>query len=191
MKTTFAIILLSLVTQLGCAASHQGSAKSASKAASAEHFVHLAQQAASVGDATRAEQYLNLALKGGAESARVTPLLVSIYIQAERYRDAVQYLETYVRKHPDDSSARFVLGGLYWGVGHGARARQQFEAVVAQQPSHAASRFALATLLRDELGDSRAADQHFRAYLELEPGGCHADEARHSLLTHLEPGGVQ
>jgi hypothetical protein len=49
-------------------------------------------------------------------------------------------------------------------------------------PRHADAHYALAVLLRDELGNHSQADAHFRAYLELRPEGEHAEEASESLL---------
>ncbi len=56
------------------------------------------------------------------------------------------------------------------------------------QPTDPAPHFAYARLLRDEIGDQRAgADREFRAFLSLDPGGAHANEARAFLLKPVTP----
>src|SRR3954467_11734770 len=50
----------------------------------------MARDFASIGDLMRAEQYLRLAIKGGAEEREVMPLLVQFCVRDQRYLDAVQ-----------------------------------------------------------------------------------------------------
>lgn len=138
-----------------------------------------------MGDATRAEQYLNAAVERGADERKVFPILLSVCIRDKRYRAAAEYAENYLRKHPTDHRVRFVLATLYVGLGDTEPAREQFERLLAGRPGHADAHFAYAVLLRDYARDHAAADRHFRAYLTLRPSGAHREEAEGSLLSRV------
>ncbi len=136
---------------------------------------------AALGDSVRAEQYLAAALVGGGDDKAITPLLVQVCVNDGRLRSAIEYAEPYVRKHPDDVRARYLLGTLYGGIGAFDRARVEYEAVIAAKPDTPEPHWALALLLRDDLNDQPNATIHFREYLRLAPTGAHADEARASI----------
>jgi hypothetical protein len=57
--------------------------------------------------------------------------------------------------------------------------------VLIEEPNNAEAHFALASLLHECGRDHALADQHYRAYLALEPNGTYAEEARSLLLTEL------
>jgi tetratricopeptide (TPR) repeat protein len=137
---------------------------------------------ASMGDTTRAREYFDAALEAGGDERELTPLLLSVCVRDGRYRLAIDYAEQYLRKHPRDRSMRFVLGTLRAGVGEPVAAEAAFAKVIQDDPEHPEAEYALAVLLRDQRGDLRGADQHFRAYLKLQPEGDHAEEAKSSLL---------
>jgi TolA-binding protein len=125
-------------------------------------------------------------LAQGASEQRVLPLLVRTCIADQRYRDAVQYLEDHLRRHPSDRAARFLLASVQYSLGHTEPARKGFALVVAADPDQASAQYALAVLLRDEVGDLTEADRHFREYLRVSPQGEHAEEARGSLLLDVQ-----
>jgi tetratricopeptide (TPR) repeat protein len=137
---------------------------------------------AAVGDLTRAEEYFTAALEAGGDETVITPMLLRVCIQDGRYRVAIQYGETFIRKHPNDVRTRFVLATLYLAISDNVDARAQFERVLAAKPEDADAHFALAVLMRDSQEDLLSADHHFREYLRLKPGGAHAEEAQASLL---------
>ena len=182
-------VACALLMSQGCAASsgqalHRSLAQGPSPE-NAQRLLAYGKAFARRGDATRAEEYLNLALDHGADEREVTPLLISVCVKDRRYRSAVVYAEAYLRKHPGEGRLRFLLGTLYGGLGEAVHARKQLESLLASEPDHADAHFALALLLRDDLGDHGLADQHFRRYLALAPSGVHAEEAQGSLLTRL------
>ncbi len=142
---------------------------------------------AQVGDLTRAEEYFTAALESGGDETVITPMLLKVCIQDGRYRVAIQYGETFLRKHPNDVKTRFVLATLYLAIADNVAARAQFERVLAAKPEEADAHFALAVLMRDSQEDLLSADHHFREYLRLKPGGAHAEEAQSSLLKSVEP----
>jgi tetratricopeptide (TPR) repeat protein len=148
-------------------------------------LVQKARAFASIGDFTRAEQYLRLALDGGADPKEIVPLLVQVCVRDQRYLDAVQHVEGYLKRHPDDRRLRFVLASLEAAVGNSERARTEYEKVLAQDPDNADVRYALAVVLRDSFANLEQADRHFREYLRLRPSGSHAEEARAALLTEV------
>src|SRR5262249_6382505 len=137
---------------------------------------------ASVGDWTRAEQYLSAAIDAGADARTVTPLLLRVCIADRRYRVAISYAEEYLRKHPDDLQMRNVIGPLYSAVGDTPHARSELERVLSSEPNNAEAHFALASALREANEDPAAMDYHFREYLRLDPRGAHAEEAKGALF---------
>lgn len=137
---------------------------------------------ASVGDMTRAEQYLSAALDQGADEATVLPLLLRVCIAAKRYRVAIDYATPYLHKHPGDAHLRFVVASLRAEIGDTLAARAELQRVVEETPNDAGVRFSYAVLLRDQCHDPSNADEQFREYLRLSPQGEHAEEARASLL---------
>lgn len=140
---------------------------------------------ARLGDATRAEQYLNAALEEGADERRVLPVLLSVCIENDRYRAATGYAENYLRRRPSDHRVRFVLATLYVGLDEQLLARKQLQLLLNHHPQHAEAHFAYAVLLRDKAGDHAGADRHFREYLRIAPSGDHAEEAKGSLLQRI------
>lgn len=147
-----------------------------------EALVAKARGFASIGDYTRAEQYLSLAVRSGADEARLLPLLIDVCVRDQRYRDAIQHAENHLRRHPERHAVRFLLATLQMGVGQTEHARSQLEKVLLARPDYAEAHYALAVVLRDDMGHLGRADEHFRAYLRLSPEGRHAAEARGSLL---------
>jgi Tfp pilus assembly protein PilF len=137
---------------------------------------------AAIGDTTRAREYFDAALEAGGDERVLTPLLLSVCVRDGRYRLAIEYAERHVRRHPSDARMRFVLGTLRAGVGESAGAEADLSKVIAATPDNSDAHYALAVLLRDQRGDLIGADQHFRAYLALQPEGEHSEEAKSSLL---------
>lgn len=136
----------------------------------------------SVGDLTRAEQYLSAAIDAGGDSDKIAPVLLQVYIEGQRFRLAVEFCERTLKKNPKNLKLRFLLGALYNAIGDGVNAREAFDAVVQLDPNHAEAHYALAVILREE-HNADSADRHFREYLRISPKGPHAAEARGSLLT--------
>jgi tetratricopeptide (TPR) repeat protein len=137
---------------------------------------------ASVGDYTRAEQYLAAALESGADPQKALPLLLKVCIEEKRYRVAIDYAEPVLKKRPKDHRLRFVVGSLFAMIGETRIAREHMLLVVEGNPEFADVHYALAVLLKNDEGDLVTADHHFREYLRLKPKGPHAEEARGSLL---------
>jgi tetratricopeptide (TPR) repeat protein len=137
---------------------------------------------ASVGDLTRAEQYLSAAIEVGGDPASILPELLRVCIAANRYRVAIAYAAPWLQRHPRDRKLRFLVAALRSGIGDASGAGVDLERLVTEAPGDSRAQFAYAVLLRDQLGDPGRADGHFRAYLRIEPDGPHADEARAALL---------
>lgn len=144
-------------------------------------------QLANEGDLTRAEQYLAAAIQRGAPVERVLPRLLRVCVTAQRYRAAIEYARPYLERHPEAWALRYLIATIHIGLSEPHAARRHLELVLQYNPRHAEAHFTLAMLLRDDLGDPAAADEHFRRYLELEPDGQHAQEARAGLLTQVRP----
>lgn len=144
-------------------------------------------QLAEEGDLTRAEQYLSGALLRGGPPERVLPRLLRVCVGAQRFRAAVEYARPYLERHPEAWALRFLVASIHSGLGEPHSARRHLELVLQYNPRHAEAHYTLALILRDDLGDPAGADVHFREYLQLEPEGSHAAEARAGLLTPVRP----
>ncbi len=186
-RTLSAIVLsLSALGAFGCAAApadrvaHDVSTVQAER--SVDKLVARGMAFASVGDLTRAEQYLAAALDAGADADVILPKLLRVCIAAGHDRAAIDYATPQLQRRPSDARLRFVVAELRAVTGDTGGARTDLEQVVTATPRDSAPHFAYARLLRDQVGDVLAADREFRAYLALAPDGEHAEEARASLL---------
>jgi Tfp pilus assembly protein PilF len=151
----------------------------------AAQFLQVAEAAERMGDSLRAQQYLTSALRAGADERVVIPRLLVLYVGDGQYRVALEQCEHYLRRHPDDRKVRLLLSTLYTAVGDADKAIEEYERVLSDAPDDAYAHFAMATLLHDRGGASLRADEHYRAYLGLQPHGEHAAEARGLLLRRV------
>jgi hypothetical protein len=135
-----------------------------------------------VGDLTRAEQYLVAALDAGASPNAVLPKLLVVCIANQHYRAGIEYATPELQREPENASLRFVVAELEALTGDTGAAREDLAKVTQAEPHDAAPHFAYGRLLRDAFGDMVGADREFRAYLESEPHGEHANEARAYVL---------
>lgn len=150
-----------------------------------ELLIRKARAYASIGDATRAEEYLNAARASGGDERLIVRLLLDVCIGDRRYRAAIGYAEDFLRRHPRDRELRFLVATLHVAVGSSNHAMRELRTVIAESPENVEARYVLAVVLRDEVGDLDAADLEFREYLRLAPKGSHAEEAHGSLLTRV------
>jgi tetratricopeptide (TPR) repeat protein len=179
-----------LVAIVACAGAPDSSGSSTSlpptRLGAAHQLLQRGVSLVQTGDTVRTSQYLEAALDLGADTERVLPLLIAVYVRSGRYRLALDRAERHLASHPHDDRMRFLTGALHAALGSDARAAEHFERLLARLPSHAPAHYALAALLRDHYADAVGADRHFREYLRLDPGGPHAEEARASLLEDVE-----
>lgn len=184
MTTTLRVTMVLSMTLFAACAHGPGvrGGRDAPRDLTASELMQVAEGAEQMGDTLRAQQYLNAALRAGANEAVVVPKLLRLYIADGQYRVAVEQCEHYLRRHPDDREIRLLLSTLYTAVGENERAVEQYESVLTDAPDDAYAHYALASLLHDQGGASLRADAHFRAYLRIAPRGEHAVEARGLLL---------
>jgi len=186
MTKALTIVVLGMVCGLGCASRDgvalQASVQHAQEEREPKKMVAIGDAYASLGDSVRAAQYYALAIDNGGDEKAIFPRLLEICIHDRQFRAALYYVENYLRKHPENSRLRFLAGSLYASVGEAKLARSEYETAVLQDPKNAELRYALGVLSRDHEKNPVGADLAFRAYLELEPRGPHAEEARSSLL---------
>lgn len=181
-----AVAVVLAVTAVGCVRSEETRVKNnvetMQREQTADKLLARGKAFASVGDLTRAEQYLAAALDAGGDPRKVLPPLISVCVDGKRYRVAIDYAEPHLKAHPQETKLRFLVGTLYLAVGDATAARARFDEVVATDPADGEAHYALGVVLRDSEKDYVGADKHFREYLRLEPKGSHADDARASLL---------
>jgi tetratricopeptide (TPR) repeat protein len=152
---------------------------------SVEQLLEVASVLEQAGDTVRAEQYLSAALQTGADDARVIPRLLRLYVADGQYRLAIDHAEHHLRRHPRDRALRLFVAALHAAVGADAPAIAHYERALRDQPGNAEAHYALAALLHHGGREPGRADEHFRAYLALEPRGHYAEEARALLLTEM------
>lgn len=182
-------LLLGLLLVLGTASSACTSATARAKRdwdlvqreSTPERLTARGEAFATWGDVTRAEQYFVAALRAGGNAKRLTERLIAVTVTDNRYPAALEYAEEYLAKHPADTRIRYAAATLHLLMGDRDGARAALGLVIRAWPHDPEAHFALAQLERDR-GDALAADQQFRAYLRMKPGGPHAEAARAALL---------
>jgi Tfp pilus assembly protein PilF len=185
---TLALALVALAPcGVGCAAraAQQGPTTDPMASVTAQQLYDTGLAAARAGDLVRAEQYLVASMQRGMPEPRVLRQLVSVCVQASRFRAAVAYARPYLERHPHDWALRYLLGTILEGLDEHQSARREIEAVIADNARHAEAHFLLATLLRERFNDPVSADVHFRQYIEIAPDGSHAEEARAGMLRQV------
>lgn len=138
-------------------------------------------------DYLRARQYLTLcehhtSARGAA--AELFRLSVSISVRSQNYSDAIDRCEQYLREH-NDLSARVLLATLLEVIGNHPAAERQRQLVLVHFPDAAEQVVELARFYeRVHTPDSTArARQAYQRYLQEQPGGPHAEQARAALRT--------
>lgn len=171
----------------GCAAraAQQGATTDPMANVTAQQLYDTGLAAAQAGDLVRAEQYLVASMQRGMPEARGLRQLVSVCVQASRFRAAVAYARPYLERHPHDWALRYLIGTILEGLDEHQAARRELETVLADNVRHAEAHYLLATLLRERFNDPVSADVHYRQYLELAPEGTHAEEARAGMLRQV------
>lgn len=147
-----------------------------------KQLVAYAEAAAAAGDLTRATEYLVAALKQGGEEKPIVQRLIMVCAADQRYPGALDYAETYLRRHPGDTDVRLVTASIYAAIGDLGNAREGFERVIAEKPDLADAHYGLATVLKQDGAELLNADRHYREYLRLQPNGSYAEAARDHLL---------
>jgi predicted Zn-dependent protease len=132
---------------------------------------------ASAGDTIRAEQYLVAASRRGAPDRKVVPLLMEVCIRGQRFRTALAHAERFLARNPDDRRLQQLTASLYLATGSPEQARDTLENLVESEPDVAEPRYLLA-MAHQQLDDTDGAARELRAYLELQPRGRLAREAR-------------
>lgn len=185
MSCKFVPVLLVTCLLAACAHGHANRTEQPIRELTTQQLLEVAEVLAQSGDNMRAEQYYSAALRQGADELPVTRRLLSLYVADGQYRLAISLAENYARRHPNDASLRLFLASLYQAVDLDASAVNEYEHVLKLQPDDAQAHFALAGLLQSSGTELGRADDHYRAYLRVEPHGPHAEEARAQLLTEL------
>jgi outer membrane protein assembly factor BamD (BamD/ComL family) len=152
---------------------------------STAELIRKGEAASSIGDMTRAEQYLVTALHTGkAEKEKfIVSRLLVVCAADQRYPVAAEYADDYLRRHPDDLDIAFAAASIHAALGHAARARTLLTLLIAARPAWPEPHFTLASVLRQD-GDAEAlalADTQDLEYLKLEPQGSLAEMAKARL----------
>ncbi len=100
--------------------------------------------------------------------------------------DRIEKLEAFLRDQPGDAFLRHALALEYIKLGDDARARQLFEAILAEQPGYIGSYYHLAKLL-ERSGETEAAIHWYEKGMAVsrEAGDQHAYGELRSALEEL------
>lgn len=147
------------------------------KTASADLLLRRGRAFAEAGDTIRAEQYLVAASRRGAKDRDVVPALMDACIKGQRYRTALAHAERFLARRPRDIRLRQLTASLYLATGEVEQAREALEYLVEDEPDRAQPHYLLA-MAHQQLDDSDSAARELRVYLDLEPSGPLAREAR-------------
>jgi len=169
----------------GPAAQRAHTPQAANQSLTAAQLLEVAAVLEQSGDSVRAEQYLHAALEQGADADRVVPRLLRLYVADGQYRLAIEQAEQRLRRQPHALRLRLFVAALHAAVGADTLAARHYERVLQAEPRNAEAHYALASLLHQAGREPARADEHFRAYLTLQPRGDYAAEARSLLLTEM------
>ncbi len=188
MLLTNAACVVFLLLSAGCAGSHAREASGSNLPTSAEPTAHSWSTAGDEhmkrGDASRAAQYYEAALRGGDEKA--LPKLLAACVGSQQYALAIEHAEAALARDPANNPLRLLLGSLYGDTGEFARARQHLELAASEAPTDPGVQFTVAIFFRDEARDPARAHAYFQSYLTLSPAGAGAREAAASLMKTVE-----
>jgi tetratricopeptide (TPR) repeat protein len=137
-------------------------------------------------DYVRAEQYLVAAIERGHSEDEVMPHLIASCVRSSRLSAALRYAEPYLEHNPGAWSLRLLVASIYMGLEQSDAAESQLGRVVLDRPEDATAHYLLAVIARDVRRDADRTVRHFQRYLELAPGGEHADEARAGIEHPLD-----
>jgi len=129
------------------------------------------------GDYIRAEQYLVAAMERGHPSDEVMPVLLDACVRGRRYQSALDHAFGQLRRTPEDWRLRYVVATLHEALGDRAKARLELERIIVGDPSFAKAHYSLGLML-DSAGDHERGAVEMQRYLELEPEGIYAADAR-------------
>lgn len=142
------------------------------------------------GRLTETEMHLKraLALKPNFHQAGLN--LAALYIQTERYEEAVPQLQGLLDDptFPGPWRALTNLGWAEYRLGRFDDSYRHLSLAVDYRPQHWPARFNLA-ILEAERGNRAAAIQHFQQVLQLSPGPLAEAEVRFRLAEQLESSG--
>jgi tetratricopeptide (TPR) repeat protein len=182
-------LVLGCLPALGCAGGMSAAEReqnAVARESTAEALLRKGEASASIGDLTRAEQYLVAALKAGGDERTIVRRLLVVCVADERYPVALEYAHQFLHRHPGDDGIRFAAAAIHAATGELERARELLEKVLKEKPRWAEAHYALSTVLRDSGDVSSQADQHDLEYLKLSPNGEQAETAR-ARLRRLGP----
>lgn len=129
------------------------------------------------GQFVSAEQYFTAAIGKGYPREKVLRDLLDVCIASSRYQTALQYAREHLADHPKDWKLRYVIATLHVAVGHDGEAEHELQRIVGSKPEMPGPHHSLAVLFAEKHEDDLA-EHHYRRYLELEPDGRHAVDAR-------------
>jgi hypothetical protein len=154
---------------------------------SAQQLYDAGIEMADAGDFIRAEQYLTAARDHGYPEDQLIQPLIGACVRSSRMSAALSYAEPYLEHHPEDWRLRQLVATIQMGLESNEAARLSLEHVVRDVPEEPVPHYMLAVLARDALRDDVIMREQFSRYLELDPEGTHAAEARDALGVGLPP----
>jgi predicted Zn-dependent protease len=128
-------------------------------------LVNSGREAASRGDAVRAEQYLSLAIEQGADRRQVMPLLLDACLKSSHLRAALNHAEPYLREHPEDDALRYLVANIHVSLGQLVRAKRELGLLLQKDPRNPDAHYLFGIL--DSGTDLDAARDHFLATAEF------------------------
>ena len=118
---------------------------------------------------------------GFDEQACVKALLAAT-LRASRLRSALSYAEPVLVRHPSDVLLRQLVATIHLVLGELPAAERELRKVLALRDTQAEAHYLLALVLARSGRDGPLRRPSLQRYLELAPGGVHAEEARSELL---------
>jgi tetratricopeptide (TPR) repeat protein len=154
----------------------------------AEQLYQIGLETEAAGDTIRAEQYFSAAIAQGYSEDVVMPALLRVCVESSRFGAALGYAEPYLARHPEEWPLRSLVASIYMALDQPEQALRHLEIVLDLAPEQPSAHYLMAVLARDALHDVALSREHFARYLELDPDGEHASEARIETRHPTSPG---
>ncbi len=138
----------------------------------ARYAVALAHAGRSAESSTIRHRYLNAV----SNAARANSELGSLFLEAQRPREALVHLKTAAQRQPDDASARAMVGLAFLQAAAPDSARPYLEQALAMEPQHAMATYFLGRVCEAQ-GDNDCARAAYEGYLGLGGDRRHAADA--------------
>jgi tetratricopeptide (TPR) repeat protein len=124
------------------------------------------------------EDALKGILKNDPDNLNTLIRLGNLYMDSQRFSDAVEYYERALKINPDDNNVRVDMGTCYRRSGRPDLAEKTYREALKIDPNHAFANMNLGIVLAYDLGRNAEAIKYFEKYVQLDPASPNAPQIK-------------